>query len=71
MKKPHRKKIGHVITTQDAAKAMRSGPKSAPPSFGYATPILPGSPGSGSAPGANGPPTTGAIGPPGGPLGST
>ncbi len=31
--------------------------------------VLPGSPGSGAAPGANGPPTTGAMGP-GGPLGS-
>jgi hypothetical protein len=35
---------------------------------GYAD-VLPGSPGSGAAPGANGPPTTGGIGP-GGPLGS-
>ena len=32
--------------------------------------VLPGSPGSGSAPGANGPPTTGASVEPGGPLGS-
>jgi hypothetical protein len=32
--------------------------------------VLPGSPGSGSAPGANGSPTTGGISP-GGPLGST
>jgi hypothetical protein len=33
--------------------------------------VLPGSPGSGSAPGANGPPTTGSSIGPGGPLGST
>ena len=32
--------------------------------------VLPGSPGSGEAPGANGPPTTGASIGPGGPLGS-
>jgi hypothetical protein len=32
--------------------------------------VLPGSPGSGEAPGANGPPSTGASIGPGGPLGS-
>jgi hypothetical protein len=60
---------GPVMSDQDTALAMAADhPKSTPPSIQPLANVLPGSPGSGSAPGANGPPTTGAIGP-GGPLG--
>lgn len=56
------------VTNEQAASAMANGhPKSKPPSLSNYAPVLPGSPGSGAAPGANGPPTTGAIGP-GGPM---
>ncbi len=59
------------ISDDDAAACMANGhPKSCPPTIqdGSSFPI--GTTGAGSAPGANGPPTTGAIGP-GGVLGST
>lgn len=57
------------VTDDDAASSLAAGnPKSAPPSIRQDPDVLPGSPGSGSAPGANGPPTTGAVGS-GGPLG--
>jgi hypothetical protein len=59
------------VTDRDAAVVLANRhPKSNPPSLQDSAPVLPGSPGSGAAPGANGPPTTGAIGP-GGPLSST
>jgi hypothetical protein len=59
------------ISDDDAAASLGNGhPKSNPPSFSDSAQVMPGSPGSGSAPGANGPPTTGAVGP-GGPLGSS
>lgn len=59
------------VSNEQAASSLANGhPKSRPPSLHDSAPVLPGSPGSGSAPGANGPPTTGAIGP-GGPLSST
>jgi hypothetical protein len=58
------------VTDDEAAEALAAGhPKSTPPSIQQNANVLPGSPGSGAAPGAIGPPTTGAIGP-GGPLGS-
>lgn len=58
------------VTDDEAAEALAaSHPKSTPPSIQPLANVLPGSPGSGAAPGASGPPTTGAIGP-GGPLGS-
>jgi hypothetical protein len=61
---------GPITSDQDVALSMAAGhPKSTPPSIQPLADVLPGSPGSGAAPGANGPPTTGAIGP-GGPLGS-
>jgi hypothetical protein len=60
---------GPTMSDADVALAMAaSHPKSTPPSIQPLANVLPGSPGSGSAPGANGPPATGAIGP-GGPLG--
>lgn len=56
------------VTDDDAASSLAAGnPKSAPPSIRQDPDVLPGSPGSGSAPGANGPPTTGAAGPSGPP----
>lgn len=60
------------VSDDDAAMHMANRhPKSNTPPTHDAQ-VLPGSPGSGSgsAPGANGPPTTGAVGP-GGPLGSS
>lgn len=46
------------VSNEDAAKVLANGhPKSTPPT----AQVLPGSPGSGAAPGANGPPTTGAT----------
>lgn len=60
---------GQVTSDQDTALSMGAGhPKSTPPSIQQSAPVLAGSPGSGAAPGSNGPPTTGAVGP-GGPLG--
>jgi hypothetical protein len=60
---------GDITSDQDTALSMAAGhPKSTPPSIQPLADVLPGSPGSGAAPGANGPPTTGAVGP-GGPLG--
>jgi hypothetical protein len=60
---------GPVMSDQDVALSMAAGhSKSTPPSIRPQPNVMPGSPGSGSAPGANGPPTTGAVGP-GGPLG--
>ena len=57
------------VTNEQAALVLANGhPKSNPPPVHDAQ-VLPGGPGAGAAPGANGPPTTGAIGP-GGPLGS-
>lgn len=57
------------VSDDDAADVLANGhPKSNPPLVHDAQ-VLPGGPGSGAAPGANGPPTTGALGP-GGPLGS-
>lgn len=62
-------KANRSVTDDEAADALAaSHPKSTPPSIQQNADVLPGSPGSGSAPGANGPPTTGAVGP-GGPLG--
>jgi hypothetical protein len=59
------------VTDDEAADVLANGhPKSGPPSFPEPAKVLPGSPGSGAAPGANGPPTTGASVGPGGPLGS-
>ena len=59
------------VSDDEAAEALAAGhPKSTPPSIKQNANVLPGSPGSGAAPGANGPPTTGGISP-GGPLGST
>lgn len=58
------------VSDDDAADALGRGshPKqNTPPT--HEAQVLPGSPGSGAAPGANGPPTTGGISP-GGPLGS-
>lgn len=63
-------KTNRSVTDDQVAQELAAGnPKSAPPSIRQDPDVLPGSPGSGAAPGANGPPTTGAIGP-GGPLGS-
>ena len=60
---------GPITSDEDVASAMAAGhPKSTPPSIKQDPDVLPGSPGSGAAPGAGGPPTTGAVGP-GGPLG--
>lgn len=50
---------GSVTDEQAAAALANDHPKSTPP----LVQVLPGSPGSGEAPGANGPPTTGAVGP--------
>jgi hypothetical protein len=62
---------GPEVSDDEAADHLGNGhPKSNPPSFSDSAQVMPGSPGSGSAPGANGPPTTGAVGP-GGPLGSS
>lgn len=59
------------VTDDEVADVLANGhPKSNPPSIPETAAVLPGSPGSGAAPGANGPPTTGGISP-GGPLGST
>jgi hypothetical protein len=58
------------VSDDDASTTLANGhPKSNTPPTHFAQ-VLPGSPGSGAAPGANGPPTTGAIGP-GDPLSST
>jgi hypothetical protein len=58
------------VTDDEAAEALAAGhPKSTPPSIKQNANVMPGSPGSGAAPGASGPPTTGSIGP-GGSLGS-
>lgn len=63
-------KANRSVTDDQVAQELAAGnPKSTPPSIRQDPDVLPGSPGSGAAPGANGPPTTGAIGP-GGPLGS-
>lgn len=59
------------VTDDEVADTLANGhPKSNTPPTHEAQ-VLPGSPGSGAAPGANGPPTTGASVGPGGPLGST
>lgn len=56
------------VTDDEVADTLAAGhPKSTPPSLPDDASVLPGSPGSGAAPGANGPPTTGPSG--GGPLG--
>ena len=60
-------KQNRSVTDDEAAEVLANGhPKSNTPPT-----VLPGSPGSGEAPGASGPPTTGAAVGPGGPLGST
>jgi len=70
-------KPNRSVTDDEAADVLAAGhPKSHPPEpqeapYPSDAQVLPGSPGSGAAPGANGPPTTGASVGPGGPLGST
>jgi hypothetical protein len=52
------------VTDEDAADELSNGhPKSEPPSLDDGNSFPSGTTGAGSAPGANGPPTTGAIGP--------
>jgi hypothetical protein len=59
------------VSNEQAARHMANGhPKSNPPTLHDGTAFPSGSTGAGSAPGANGPPTTGAIGP-GGVMSST
>lgn len=51
-----------TISDTDAASALANGhPKSSPPSLHDANPFPATSTGAGSAPGANGPPTTGPL----------
>ena len=68
-------KHNRSVTDDEAADVLANGhPKSDRPHeapYPSDAQVLPGSPGSGAAPGANGPPTTGASVGPGGPLGST
>ena len=59
-----------VHTKKSPGRKSRHWPLRAPDVKTPAANVLPGAPGSGAAPGSNGPPTTGAMGP-GGPLGST
>jgi len=59
-----------TVSDDEAASVLANGhPKSKPPSLHDGNPFPATSTGVGSAPGANGPATTGAIGP-GGPLAS-
>jgi len=58
------------VSDADAKKNLRVHPSKSDTPPTHDAQVLPGSPGSGAAPGANGPPTTGAM-TPGGPLGST
>lgn len=59
------------VTDDEAAAALaKKHPKSTTPAPHFAQ-VLSGSPGSGAAPGANGPPTTGPTFGSGGPLSST
>lgn len=52
--------VNPPVSDEDAANALANGhPKSKCPPLYDAAPVLPGSPGSGAAPGSFGPPTTG------------